>query len=130
MKYKHLTWYLLADGTHADPNDCAPGADGVLRHKDGLAVALRGDGVPQSIGVDAVDNKNVEAAKLGEPDPNTQDRAVAKSETHSDSALLAETTDPLASVVEKEVLTDTPSPVAKNREMKTSPAKKARAKRG
>lgn len=66
MKHVHLTWYLLVDGTHADPNDVAPGDDGVLRHKSGLAVALHENGVPQSIGVDAVENKNVEAAQAGE----------------------------------------------------------------
>lgn len=62
MKHVHLTWYLLVDGTHADPNDVAPDADGVLRHKDGLAVALHDSGVPQTIGRGAVENQNVAAA--------------------------------------------------------------------
>jgi hypothetical protein len=66
MKYVHLTWYLLVDGTHADPNEVAPDKDGVLRHKNGLAVALREDGVPMSVGRGAVENKNVEAAQAGD----------------------------------------------------------------
>ncbi|MCW3837819.1 hypothetical protein ACFQ1E_17375 [Sphingomonas canadensis] len=45
------TWYKLEDGRTADPNDVAPDEDGVLRHADGTAVAMRG-GVPWSIGVD------------------------------------------------------------------------------
>lgn len=62
MKYVHLTWYLLVDGTHADPNDVSPDKDGILRHKSGMAVALHDSGVPQTIGVDAAANKNIEAA--------------------------------------------------------------------
>lgn len=66
MKHVHLTWYLLVDGTHADPNDVSPDKDGVLRHKNGLAVALHENGTPMSIGKCAVENKNVEAAEAGE----------------------------------------------------------------
>lgn len=55
--------YLLQDGTHADPSDVSKGKDGVLRHKNGLAVCLYQDGSPQTVGQDAVNNKNVEAAK-------------------------------------------------------------------
>lgn len=58
--------YLLQDGTQAAPGDCKAGKDGVLRHKNGVAVALRADGTPQTIGQGAVDNKNVEAAKVGD----------------------------------------------------------------
>lgn len=65
MTYVHTTWYVLQDGTHADPNDVAPDGKGVLRHKDGLDVAMRADGNPQTIGVDAKANKNVEAAEAG-----------------------------------------------------------------
>jgi len=66
MKHVHLTWYLLVDGTHADPNDVAPDKDGVLRHTNGLAVALHDNGVPQTIGRGAVENKHVEAAKVAQ----------------------------------------------------------------
>lgn len=52
------TWYVLEDGSSADPSEVAPDAKGVLRHKDGKAVAMRGD-VPRSRGVDV----DVERAK-------------------------------------------------------------------
>ena len=83
MSYKHLTWYVLQDGTHADPNDCAPDEEGVLRHKDGLAVAMRSGGVPQSVGVDAEANKNVEAAEAGKteevrPSPKSRELTAEK----------------------------------------------------
>lgn len=65
-KHVHLTWYILADGTQADPDDCSPGADGVLRHKNGMAVALRDNGVPMTIGVAAETGKNALAVELGE----------------------------------------------------------------
>lgn len=63
--------YLLQDGTHADPADVSE-QGGVLRHKNGLSVALYADGRPQTVGEDAIRNKNVDAAKIGdeaEPDP-------------------------------------------------------------
>lgn len=44
------TWYVLEDGSVVDPNDVAPDETGVLRHKDGVAVAMRGQ-VPCSRGV-------------------------------------------------------------------------------
>lgn len=46
------TWYVLEDGTAADPNEVAPDEAGVLRHKDGQAVAMGPHG-PRSRGVDA-----------------------------------------------------------------------------
>ncbi len=123
-KHQHLTFYLLVDGTHADPDDCARGADGVLRHENGLAVAIREDGNPSTIGVDAVDNKNVEAAQMGEPDPNTQPPPPS---APPQGDLLAETTDKPGQVEGREVLTNTPNPVAMNREMTTAPAAVAAA---
>lgn len=45
------TWYVMEDGTSGDPREIAPGADGVLRHKDGRAVAYKPHG-PRSRGVD------------------------------------------------------------------------------
>lgn len=53
------TWYVLADGTSADPRDIAPGADGKLLHKDGRAVAYGAHGNPRSRSVDPAE----EAAK-------------------------------------------------------------------
>ena len=37
------TWYVLEDGSVADPNACAPDNAGILRYKTGQAVALRGN---------------------------------------------------------------------------------------
>lgn len=45
------TWYVLEDGSVVDPNDCALDSSGVLRHKGGVAVAMRGDAY-SSRGVD------------------------------------------------------------------------------
>ena len=45
------TWYVLEDGTAADPREVAPDASGVLRHKNGVAVAMKGQ-VTSSRGVD------------------------------------------------------------------------------
>lgn len=45
------TWYVLEDGTYADPNECSTDEAGKLVHKSGVAVAMRGQ-VPSSRGVD------------------------------------------------------------------------------
>lgn len=68
--------YLLQDGTHADAGDVSADKAGVLRHKNGLAVALYADGSPQTVSEDAVRNKNVEAAKLGEDNVSGEVRPV------------------------------------------------------
>jgi hypothetical protein len=44
------TWYVLEGGMPADPADVATGADGVLRHKSGVAVAYGPHG-PRSRGM-------------------------------------------------------------------------------
>lgn len=66
MKYVHQTWYRLADGTQADPNDVATGEDGVLRHKNGVPVAMRESGAPMTCGA--------RDAKPGEKAPPAKDR--------------------------------------------------------
>lgn len=48
------TWLKLTDGRVVHPDDCAPDDDGVLMHKSGTAVAMRG-AVPSSYGVDLTD---------------------------------------------------------------------------
>lgn len=50
----HDTWYVLEDGRPANPDECAPDNDGVLRHKSGVAVATRG-GTYSSRGMSAED---------------------------------------------------------------------------
>jgi hypothetical protein len=37
------TWYVMEDGSVADPSLCKPDASGVLRHRDGRAVKMRTD---------------------------------------------------------------------------------------
>lgn len=49
------TWYVLEDGTIADPREVERDAAGVLRHRDGVAVAIGAYG-PRSRSV-AVDPK-------------------------------------------------------------------------
>ena len=46
------TWYVLADGNLASPADVVSDSKGLLHHKNGVAVAMRGD-VPSTRGVDA-----------------------------------------------------------------------------
>lgn len=48
------TWYVLEDGTAADPNGIVTGEDGVMRNKAGIAVAIGPHG-PLSTGVDVDD---------------------------------------------------------------------------
>lgn len=48
------TWYVLEDGSFADPFDVVPDAAGLLRHKDGVAVAYSEYG-PRSRGMSAED---------------------------------------------------------------------------
>jgi len=70
--------YLLQDGTHAAPGDCSKAEDGVLRHKNGLAVAMRADGTPETVADASVTNMNVAAASAGkEAAPNDAPAEVA-----------------------------------------------------
>lgn len=82
------TWYVLEDGTFADPNEVAPDDAGTLRHKDGLAVAMRGQ-VPHSRGVDpeeerakAVEHNEKKAKELAAAGnkPKTESREVVAEE--------------------------------------------------
>lgn len=50
----HTTWYVLENGSPANPDDCAPDASGRLVHKSGIPVAMRG-AVPSSRGMSAED---------------------------------------------------------------------------
>lgn len=62
MPYVHDTFYVLEDGSKADPNDVVTDDKGVLRHKDGAAVAMRGN-VPRTSGVGPAAVKAAPAAK-------------------------------------------------------------------
>lgn len=57
------TWYILETDEVADPSDVAPDDKGVLRHKDGRAVAYAAHG-PRSRSVDAgAERAKVDAAR-------------------------------------------------------------------
>lgn len=62
MTRKNDALYLLRDGTYADPKDCSKDTDGVLRHKNGVAVALNGDGEPETIATSTESNAKAAAA--------------------------------------------------------------------
>lgn len=62
MNHVHDTFYVLEDGSKADPNDVAPDDKGALRHKSGVAVAMRGS-VPRTSGVGPEPAKTAPAAK-------------------------------------------------------------------
>lgn len=59
------TWYVMEDGTCGDPREIVPDAGGVLRHKDGRAVAYADHG-PLSRGVDP-DEELAKAKKPAAP---------------------------------------------------------------
>lgn len=46
------TWYVMEDGSVSDPSEVGRDAAGVLRHRDGRAVALRGGALPRTRSVD------------------------------------------------------------------------------
>lgn len=71
------TWYVLVDGTCGDPREIGAGADGVLRHKDGRAVAYSPHGPrSRSVDVEAMKVKAVAARSLTSTDdkPASDDR--------------------------------------------------------
>lgn len=64
-KYQHDTWYRLVDGTLGDPNEVKADDDGKLINKNGVPVAYRDDGNPQTVGVEYETNMNKEAVEAG-----------------------------------------------------------------
>lgn len=62
------TWYVLEDGSVADPSECATDEKGLnLTHKSGVKVAMKGE-VPHSRGVD-VDPDRKAASDSAPPKP-------------------------------------------------------------
>jgi hypothetical protein len=55
------TWYVLENGETVDPIDVAPDEKGALRHKSGVAVAMK-NLTPVSRGVDDADAARKKAA--------------------------------------------------------------------
>lgn len=60
------TWYVLEDGAKVPPRDVKRDAQGVLRHKDGRAVAMRGP-VPRTRSVEV--SSAASAPKFGDAGP-------------------------------------------------------------
>lgn len=67
------TWYVLEDGSAADPRSVVRGEDGRLRHKDGRKVDYRPHG-PRSRSVDP----SAERAKAPPPAPQPPAAPAAK----------------------------------------------------
>lgn len=59
------TWYVTEDGSVADPREVSPDAGGVLRHKDGRAVAYAPHG-PRSRSIDPEEERS--SAKKAAPE--------------------------------------------------------------
>jgi hypothetical protein len=67
------TWYLLEDGSVADPREVSPDAAGKLRHKNGVYVAMRGDAY-SSRGVDPEAERATAKSKAkADPQPKNKE---------------------------------------------------------
>ena len=66
------TWYVMEDGSVIDPSEVNPDDKGVLKHKDGRAVKMRGD-VPHSRSVD-VEQESAKASQKKEIQPSAPKR--------------------------------------------------------
>lgn len=62
------TWYVLEDGSVADPAEVATDNGGVLRHASGVAVAMKGQ-VPSSRGVDPDEERAKVKGRDMKPEP-------------------------------------------------------------
>jgi hypothetical protein len=60
--------YVLLDGTHAAPGDCEAGDDGVMRHLNGVPVALTDAGEPMTVRRQVEMGGNALAAEMGKVD--------------------------------------------------------------
>ncbi len=89
------TWYVLEDGSAGDPREIAPDKDGILRHKDGRAVAYAPHG-PRSRSVDTDDlpaaakrggrkpDKDAETPETADMQPETPKRGYKTRESKAD----------------------------------------------
>lgn len=62
----HTTWYVLETGMPADPDEVSTDGAGLLRHKDGVAVAIGPHG-PRSRGMSKADIDAARAASTPKP---------------------------------------------------------------
>lgn len=74
------TWYVLVDGTKAHPADVSTDDAGILKHANGVPVALRDNGLPLTTG-DA-NRENAMAADLGK---EAEEKAKADSKAKADA---------------------------------------------
>lgn len=65
------TWYIMADGSIADPREVSPDEGGILHHVDGRAVAYAGHG-PRARMISA---EEIEAYRTREMKPEASKRA-------------------------------------------------------
>lgn len=77
------TWYVLEDGTPGDPAEVVLDEAGVLRHKNGVAVAMRGD-VHHTRGVDVDEERAKPKPKSREMKPEESKRGYKTRETKTD----------------------------------------------
>lgn len=87
------TWYVLEDGSAGDPREIAPDKDGILRHKDGRAVAYAPHG-PRSRSVNTDDlpaakrgrkpDKEAETPETADMQPETPKRGYKTRETKAE----------------------------------------------
>lgn len=77
------TWYILDDGTSGNPAECTNDDAGVLRHKDGKAVAIGPYG-HRSRGVDVPDatDRQIETKPSVKPGKNREVKAGAGAKTY------------------------------------------------
>lgn len=68
MKAKAGDLYLLQDGTYADPKECSKDEHGVLRHRNGMAVAMTSEGDPMTLAYQAEEGGNAAAADAAASD--------------------------------------------------------------
>jgi len=66
------TWYVLEDGSAVDPNEVAPDAKGVLRHGNGMAIAMRGQ-VPSTRGVNPEEERSKAALRRNVVDDRSKE---------------------------------------------------------
>lgn len=76
------TWYLLVDGTVADPNEVAPDEAGILRHSSGVAVAYSAHG-PRSRGVDPDEERAKALPRDLKPEPTKRGYKTRETKTGS-----------------------------------------------
>jgi hypothetical protein len=74
------TWYVLEDGSAGDPREIAPDKNGVLRHKDGRAVAYAPHG-PRTRSVDTEAPSAGKRSRKQEREAETPETADMQPET-------------------------------------------------